>query len=195
MFSSVEIESSLFKLTKGKNSNKNTIKLIVNNIQASVLNIFNNLKNESISLYEITKELKIPLEILKVNLESLIFEKNTNILLKNKQEISNFDNSNSLSIEDYISLNENFFTNEKILRFLYLNQNENIVQKEKFEGEKSYAIEANIVRVLKTYKRMNIHELMEKVIKAIEIFKISISVRIYFFIIFLGCSEESRQFN
>ena len=55
-FSTIEMETNLFRLTKGKNLSKNPITLIVNNIQATVLNLFNKNKKDSLSLYEISKE-------------------------------------------------------------------------------------------------------------------------------------------
>ena len=178
-FSIIEMETNLFRLTKGKNLSKNPITLIVNNIQATVLNLFNKNKKDSLSLYEISKEVSIPLEILKENLLPLINENENNILKKIHNHTS--DNNNILSIEDDLILNESFNTEEKILKFYEKNQKENFVQKEKFEGERSYAIEANIVKILKMNKRMNIHELMEKVMKSIEIFKINIAVIIIIF--------------
>jgi hypothetical protein len=177
-FSLVEIQTNLFKLTNGKNLCKDPITLILNNVQASLLILFNKNKNDSLSLYKISKELSIPVEILKENILPLINNPQNNILKKINKNLDfklNVDNE-SLSIEDDLCLNDNFSTQEKILKFYEKNQKENFIKKEIFEGERSYVIEANIVKILKMNKRMNIHELMEKVMKSIEIFKISISV-------------------
>lgn len=181
----MEILTNPFKLTQGKNNSLKPFKIIVNNIQAAVLDLFNKKfkenKDQGISLYLIAKELSVPLEILKENLMPMLTKEN-NIIKKLKN--SEGDNL-SLSIEDSLILNDNFsFDNNNnpnleediiTLKFYQKNLKENFVQKEKFEGERSYAIEANIIKILKIHKRMNVHELMEKVMKSIEIFKINIS--------------------
>ena len=105
----------------------------------------------------------------------MVSDNEKNILQKINKNL-NAKEEDSLFIEDALKLNENFSTDEKVIDFFGKKKNEAYIQKEKFEGERSYAIEANIVKILKLNKKMNINEIMEKVIKSIEIFKINISV-------------------
>ena len=182
-YSNVEIETNLFKLTKGNNNDHNPITIIVNNFQAAILDIFNKIKFEQISLSEISKILNLNEEDLKENIFPLMFGIDSNLLEKvsnNKLGIED-----SILIADIIKLNVNFSTKKRILNFANLKKNDQFIRKEKIAGERSSAIEANIVKIMKQYKVLQHHDLVEKVLNCLEKFKINISVNkikiIYFY--------------
>lgn len=172
-YSIVEIETTLFKITKGYNLNKEKISLIVNNFQASILNLFNKTKFESLHLFEIEKMLNIEEDDLKENILPLLIGNGTNILQK---VVTHIGTEDSILISDAVRINLNFSPDKCVINYANIKKNDGFIRKEKISGERSSAIEANIVKIMKHNKTLNHHDLVEKVLKALEMFKINISV-------------------
>ena len=118
--------------------------------------------------------LNIEGEDLKENILPLLIGNESNILEKVIKHIGTED---SVLISDAVQINSNFSTGEKIINYANVRRNEGFIRKEKISGERSSAIEANIVKIMKHHKTLNHHDLVEKVLKALEMFKINISVR------------------
>lgn len=156
-------------------NNKESITLIVNNFQAAVLDLFNKKKNESLHLFEMTSLLIIEEDDLKENILPLLIGNESNVLEKVVKHIGTED---SVLISDAVQLNSNFSTVQKIINYTNIKKNEGFIRKEKISGERSSAIEANIVKIMKHHKTLNHHDLVEKVLKALEMFKINILVRL-----------------
>lgn len=180
-YSYVEIETSLYKLTGGKISQDSPMAIIVNNYQSAILDLFNKIKFDNIHLAEISKILNIGEDDLKENIYPLIFGNGCNILEKVSRQM---DTEDSILVSDSVKINTNFNSEKKIINFVNTRKNEGFIRKEKISGERSSAIEANIVKIMKHYKSLHHHDLVEKVLKALEMFKINISViKIFFRII------------
>jgi len=178
----VEMETSLFKITRGKNDNKEAVTLIVNNYQAAILDLFNKKGNECLHLFEIPKMLNIEEDDLKENILPLLIGNDSNILEK---VVKLKGTEDSLIISDAIKINSVFSSELKIINYDYVKKKEGFIRKEKIYGERSSAIEANIVKIMKHHKTLNHHDLVEKVLKALEMFKINISVKIFLIKYFL----------
>lgn len=148
--------------------------MIVNNYQAAILDLFNRKEIESFQLFDISKLLNIDEDDLKENILPLLIGNDSNILEKVVNHIGTED---SVLISDAIKLNTNFSCNIKVINYGNVKKNEGFIRKEKISGERSSAIEANIVKIMKHYKTLNHHDLIEKVLKALEMFRINISVR------------------
>ena len=175
-YSFVEIETTLAKLTKGKNTNNSPITFIVNNFQAAILDLFNKAKFENLQLYEISKVLNLHEDDLKENILPFLIGNVTNILEK---VVKHIDTEDSILISDSVRINSNFSTDKSLINYANYKINESFIRKEKISGERSSAIEANIVKIMKHHKTLHHHDLVEKVLKALEMFKINISVNIF----------------
>lgn len=145
----------------------------MNNFQAAILDLFNMKKNESLHLFEISSILNIEADDLKENILPLLIGNESNILEKVVKYIGTED---SILISDAVQLNSNFSCTDKTINYANVRKNEGFIRKEKISGERSSAIEANIVKIMKHHKTLNHHDLVEKVLKALEMFKINISV-------------------
>jgi len=146
----------------------------VNDFQAAILDIFNKKKNESLHLFEISSMLNLEGDDLKENILPLLLGNESNILEKVVKHIGTED---SVLISDAVQINTNFSYAEKTINYANIRKNEGFIRKEKISGERSSAIEANIVKIMKHHKTLNHHDLVEKVLKALEMFKINISVK------------------
>jgi len=84
-----------------------------------------------------------------------------------------------------IKVNLSFQNNNRRLKLVTLGKNEDIVKKgkfililEKIEDDRSHAIEAALVRIMKGSQRLQHNELVNKVLTQLENYKIQISVNI-----------------
>ncbi len=118
--------------------------------------------------------LNIEEDVLKENIFPLLIGNESNILEK---VIKHIDTEDSVLISDAVQINSKFSPGEKLINYALIKKNGGFIRKDKISGERSSAIEANIVKIMKHHKTLNHHDLVEKVLKALEMFKINISVR------------------
>ncbi len=152
--------------------NDNKFSIIVNNYQASILDLFNKKHSGSFHLFDIVKKLNIEEDDLKENILPLLIG-NDNILEK---VVKHSGTEDSVLISDAVRINVNFKNEKNFINYANTKKNENFIRKEKILGERSSAIEANIVKIMKYHKTLNHHDLVDKVLKALEMFRINISV-------------------
>jgi hypothetical protein len=147
-----------------KFSNK-TYSLVVNAIQAVILLLFNDFNETEVSFRKILDLSGILTEKeLRNNIQPLLACK---ILIK-------CDGS-----EDLIKLNNKFLHSNRRIKLITPQKNDDIIRKEKIEEDRSWAIEATIVRIMKSEKRLNHNELIKRVLEQMEHFKIQIHVKYY----------------
>lgn len=135
-----------------------------NTVQVVVLMAFNDFRYRDVSLKEIMTKIGITQEKdLLTNLSSLL---NNNLILKKAQNT--------------FALNKDFTNNSIKVKSAEITNDEKFIRKEKIEDDRSAAIEATIVRVMKSHKRLSHNELIKKVMDQMEHFKIQILVRFKF---------------
>lgn len=163
--------------------NKNVYILVLNTFQAAILLSFNLKDKESLNFKEIQSKLEIKDEDLKANLQNLILAKlivkiTNNEIINQLEANNNSFNNNKLLIsaysEDKYFINLKFKNNTKKLKIVSLPKNEDIIRKEKIEDDRSFAIEATIVRIMKSVQRIHHNELINKILNQLENFKVKI---------------------
>ncbi len=77
---------------------------------------------------------------------------------------------------EFFKINSKFSFNSKKVKILCTPKNEEIVRKEKIEDDRAWAIEATIVRIMKSTKRLHHNELVKRVLEQMDFFKIQIQV-------------------
>lgn len=140
-----------------QNINKSYI-FIVNTFQAVILLYFNIIKYNEVTFEQLQSYCQMTDNDLKQSLITLITSKlivktNTGYILNNKL--------------NYAS---------KRLKLVNIPKNEDIIRKEKIEDDRSFAIEATIVRVMKSTQRIHHNELINRILQQLENFKVKISV-------------------
>jgi len=125
--------------------------------------------------------LNIEEEELKENILPLLIGNDSNILEK---VVKHAGLEDSVIVSDAIKLNTNFSTDKTNINYANTKKNEGFIRKEKISGERSSAIEANIVKIMKHFKTLNHHDLVDKVLKALEMFRINISVKKFIYIFY-----------
>lgn len=147
-------EKSIVELTMKINNKVYT--LLVNNYQASILNLFNN------------KSTIPDDEVIKI-LQMSEMDYNTNIKLLSTLLIRN-NNSISINYNSICLLDEN-----SIVRLNLIN-NLHIAVVEKIEDDRSYAIEAAIVRIMKRKLKLSHNDLVSEINNEIIMFKVNIDL-------------------
>jgi cullin 1 len=137
--------------------------LFMNTIQASIIiNVFNEIKYKEISFEEILEITKGDIEDIKSALQSL---SNANIKLLLKSDEGKF------------KLNAGFTSNTKRIKIINSVKKEEIIKKEKIEDDRSHAIEAAIVRIMKGSQRLHHNILIENILTQLENFKVKVQVK------------------
>lgn len=129
---------------------KNTYTIQLSMLQASVLIILNNYKNTDISFYELREKLSIQDDILKKIMHSFCYGKYKIILRKNAIE-----QENDIKITDIFAINQEFTCKQRNFRIPMASLESNKNNKQ-VEEDRTIAIEACIVRVMKVIKINNI---------------------------------------
>lgn len=147
-----EVETNLFD---------KSYTLIVNTFQAVVLLSFNSFRYNNVTISQIQSACNMKEEEVKAAVVTLS-SPSVRVILK----IS----------ENTYSLNSKFNFMSKRLKVVSLPKNEDIIRKEKIEDDRSYAVEATIVRVMKTNQRIHHNDLVNKVLQQLDQFQVKISV-------------------
>jgi len=137
-----------------------TYTFVINTLQSLILLAFNQNKKVDASFKEILQWTGISTEKeLKNNLQPFLTFK---ILLKEN--------------ESRFKLNDKFVSNSRKIRMITLPRSEEIIKKEKIEEDRSYAIEACIIRIMKSDKRISHNDLVQKILDQMDHFIIQIQV-------------------
>jgi cullin 1 len=150
---------------EGKLESKNYL-FVLNSIQAVILLQFNEFREKEVNLKEICTRVGIDSDKeLKTYLLPLITSK---LLLK----------CEGSDLGDFIKLNKKFTFNSIRVKILSNPRNEEVIKKEKIEDDRSWAIEATIVRIMKSTQRLHHNELVKRILEQMEHFKVQIHVKI-----------------
>jgi cullin 1 len=134
--------------------------LTMNTIQAAIcMNVFNEIKYRPISIEEILTQLKGQTEDINTALQALVNVK----LVIHENEL--------------FRLNKDFTSNSKRLKIISLQKAEEIIKKEKIEDDRSHAVEAAIVRIMKGSQRLHHNNLVENILTQLENFKVKVQVK------------------
>jgi hypothetical protein len=166
---------------EGKIGNK-TYLFIVNTFQAMILLFFNHHKYNDLSCQDFISLLGCGLtyEGIKSYLNPLIANK---LILKNTTSNSIANSNFEQQIETF-RLNSKFISNNRKIKMINTAKNKDLIKKEKIEDDRSASIEANIVRIMKSQKRILHNDLINKVLQQLETFKVKINVSYIFKAIF-----------
>lgn len=151
--------------------------ITVNTIQAAILLIFNIFKENEVSLQEISQSIGIPND---KELKLLLIPLLTSRIIIKANEINSINNTpssqNTLSSDDKIKLNQKFTFNSRKIKINYVQKNDEIIRKEKIEDDRSVAVEANIIRIMKSTQRIHHNELVKKVLDQLDNFRVQIQI-------------------
>ncbi len=143
----------------GKFSNK-IYNFVVTTPQAAVLLTFNKFRLQDVKIENIVQETGLNLiSEIRTHLQPFLAFK---VIIRNEN--------------DTYKLNDKFFYNRGRLKLASLQKNEEIVRKERIDEDRSWAIEATIVRIMKAEKKISHNDLIRKVIEQLENFVIQIHV-------------------
>lgn len=147
---------------EGKIGGKNYT-FVVNTPQAAILLLYNEptLLLNGITPSDIISKLKITQEDLKTLIPPLL---GSRIIIKTPEN-NNF------------KLNPKFGANSKRIKVINNPKAEDLIRKEKIEDDRAFTIEANIVRIMKSEKRLSHNDLINKLLEQLEIFKVKIHVK------------------
>jgi hypothetical protein len=98
----------------------------------------------------------------------------TKLIIKNSNSNTGSKITISAFSDDKYQLNPKFQHNTKKIKVVSLPKEDEVIKKEKIEDDRSFAIEATIVRVMKSAQRMHHNELINKVLNQLENFKVKI---------------------
>jgi len=130
-----------------------------NALQTVILLTFNDFRYRDVSLKEIMTKTGITDEKdLLANLAGLF---SCNLLLQK---------------DGLVALNKNYMNHSLTVKPAEVTNEEKFIKKEKIEDDRSYAIEATIVRIMKADNRLTHNELIRKVITKMENYKIQVEV-------------------
>jgi len=143
-----------------------TYTFVVNTLQALILLSFKQINQSEANFKEILNLTGISTEKeLRNNLQPFFAFK---ILLK--------ENDNK------IRLNHKFVSNSRKIKMITLPRSEEIIKKEKIEDDRSYAIEACIIRIMKSEKKISHNDLINRILEQMDHFIIQIQVRNLFYV-------------
>lgn len=152
---------------EGKMESRNYL-FVVNCIQAVILLQFNEFRENEVNLNLICSRVGIDSDKeLKTYLLPLITSK---LLLKCEGNESG----------DFIKLNKKFSFNSMRVKITSNPRNDEIIKKEKIEDDRSWAIEATIVRIMKSTQRLHHNDLVKRILDQMEHFKVQIHVKMKF---------------
>lgn len=139
----------------------------MNTYQAIILKCFNDcngtqhseIDSYSLNLKDISDKIGLCHNEVKNNIVPLLSIK---LLFKNENDI--------------ITLNQKFNFNSRKVRIVNNPKDNEMIRKDKIEDDRSAAIEATIIRIMKSTQRIHHNELIKRVLEQLENFKIQIQV-------------------
>ena len=134
--------------------------MIVSTLQCSILMLFNSA--DVLSFEDLKTRLNMTPENLKKMLHSLSCKK--------QKILSKTGEKSSIGELDQFEVNENF-TSKLLLFSVPIPQDKTKFVKEKIEQDRGFSIEASIVKLLKSRKKMKHQELINEVLMMLELFK------------------------
>jgi cullin 1 len=154
----------------GRIGNK-TYTFICNTLQGVILIAFNQCKSQSI--YELMSHTGITDEAdFKSAINPLIASK---ILVKMTDSNLGSGNSNA---QEIIGINHKFAFANRRVKITNIPRNEEVIRKDKIEEDRTWAIDATIIRNMKATQKIHHNDLIKRVLEQLDKFKIQIQVKL-----------------